>query len=382
VNTLRSWAAALLLFTGVTTAHAHKPSDSYLTLTQPDSGVALAGQWDIALRDLEHAIGIDLDADGQITWGELRSRETAIASYALSRLKITGNNGDHEAACESRVQQLLVDEHVDGRYAVLRFVATCPTRPSRLAINYQFLFDLDPAHRGLLNVVAGGVSQASVLARDSAEAELSLAGSARMQQFTRFVTEGMWHIWQGYDHILFLLTLLLPAVIQRRGGRWEPRESLKSAALDVIKVVTAFTLAHSLTLTLATFGFVSLPSRWVESAIALTVLLGALNNLFPVVRERRWLVAFGFGLIHGLGFAAVLTDLGLTGWNLFLALLGFNAGVEVGQAAIVLVFVPLAYGLRGTVFYRKALMPAGAVAIGVLAMYWLAMRVLDLPSAI
>jgi HupE / UreJ protein len=129
-----------------------------------------------------------------------------------------------------------------------------------------------------------------------------------------------------------------------------------------------------LTLTLAVNGLVNLPSRLVESGIALTVLLGALNNLFPIVRERRWAVAFAFGLIHGLGFASVLADLGLRSWNLALALVGFNAGVEVGQLAMVLIFIPIAYGLRATSFYRHAFMPGGAVASGCLAAYWLAMR--------
>ncbi len=195
-----------------------------------------------------------------------------------------------------------------------------------------------------------------------------------MAQFRAFLDEGVWHIWKGYDHILFLLTLLLPAVVLYRAGRWQPRESLRDALVDVLKVVTAFTLAHSLTLTLAVNGLVNLPSRWVESGIALTVLLGALNNLFPVVRERRWAVAFAFGLIHGLGFASVLADLGLKGWNLALALVGFNTGVEVGQLAIVLLFIPIAFGLRETYFYRRAFMPAGAVAISCLAAYWLTLR--------
>jgi hypothetical protein len=189
-----------------------------------------------------------------------------------------------------------------------------------------------------------------------------------------FVDEGIWHILKGYDHILFLLTLLLPAVVLYRDGQWQPRESLRQALLDILKVVTAFTVAHSVTLTLAVNGLVNLPSRWVESGIALTVLLGALNNLFPIVRERRWAVAFAFGLIHGLGFASVLADLGLHGWNLALALIGFNAGVEVGQLAIVLVFIPVAYTLRETRFYRRAFMPGGAIVIGCLAAYWLTIR--------
>ena len=149
------------------------------------------------------------------------------------------------------------------------------------------------------------------------------------------LTEGVWHIWKGFDHILFLLTLLFPAVIVYRNGRWEPRDSWQASALDIVKVVTAFTLAHSLTLSLAVLGWVHVPSRIVESTIAATVLLGALNNVVPIVLERRWLVAFVFGLVHGLGFASVLADLGLHGTNLALALVGFNGGVEIGQFAIV-----------------------------------------------
>src|SRR5581483_1092228 len=239
----------------------------------------------------------------------------------------------------------------------------------------SLLFDVDPNHRGLLDVRLAGNAQALVLADSSRTATFNLGTPDRLAQFRAFLDEGIWHIWKGYDHILFLLTLLLPAVVLFRRGHWQPRESLRDALLDVLKVVTAFTAAHSLTLSLAVNNLIALPSRMVESGIALTVLLGALNNLVPVVRERRWAVAFTFGLIHGMGFASVLKDLGLQGWNLASALVGFNLGVEVGQLAIVLVFVPIAYYLRGTSFYRRAFMPGGAVAISMVAAYWLAARV-------
>ena len=129
-------------------------------------------------------------------------------------------------------------------------------------------------------------------------------------------SQGVGNIWMGYDH-LSLLTLLLPAVVYRaRTGGWTTQPSLRAAVVDVVRVVTAFTLAHSLTLVLASMGVVRFETRWVESAIALTVLLGAINILFPFVRERRWALALVFGLIHGLGFAAALGDLGLGGRNL------------------------------------------------------------------
>jgi hypothetical protein len=375
---MKRWAAhllsALALYAWGGMAWAHKPSDSYLILAQTPGGTRLTGQWDIALRDLQHAIGLDSNADGLITWGELKDRHSAVADYALGRLGIEAIARGERAACRPERSALLFDEHVDGGYAVLRFGIDCPFPPAQLAIHYGLLFDVDPNHRGLLDIHTGGTDQALVLGDSNRTTTVNLESANRAHQFVAFLNEGIWHIWKGYDHILFLLTLLLPAVVIYSNGRWQPRGSLRDALIDVLKVVTAFTLAHSLTLTLAVNGLVNLPSRWVESGIALTVLLGALNNLFPIVRDRRWAVAFAFGLIHGLGFASVLTDLGLHSWNLALALVGFNGGVEVGQMAIVALFIPLAFGLRETRFYRQAFMPGGAVVIGAVATYWLAIR--------
>jgi hypothetical protein len=142
--------------------------------------------------------------------------------------------------------------------------------------------------------------------------------------------------------------------------------------------VTSFTAAHSITLSLAALGLVSLPSRLVESAIALSVVLAAANNIWPVVAHKRWLVAFGFGLIHGFGFASVLAELGLPADALVLSLLGFNAGVEIGQMAIVAVFLPLAFLLRRTRFYLRGVFLVGSWLIMLVALVWLAERVFDL----
>ena len=153
---------------------------------------------------------------------------------------------------------------------------------------------------------------------------------------------------------------------------------LRPALIDVLKIVTAFTVAHSITLTLAVLGWVSLPTRLVESAIAVTVLLAALNNVFPLMRERRWLAAFGFGLIHGFGFAGALKDLGLPPGALGLSLFGFNLGVEIGQLTLVAIFFPLAFRLRFTAFYRRGVLRVGSVAIAILALIWLMERAFNL----
>jgi HupE / UreJ protein len=146
----------------------------------------------------------------------------------------------------------------------------------------------------------------------------------------------------------------------------------------VLAVVTAFTLAHSITLSLATLGVISLPSRLVESVIALSVVLAAANNLRPLVQGRRWMAAFGFGLIHGFGFASVLAELGLPREALAVSLVGFNVGVELGQLAIVALFLPLAFRWRDTAVYRRGVFLVGSWATLIVAAVWFAERAFDL----
>jgi hypothetical protein len=351
-------------------AWAHKPSDSYLSLEVKAGQVD--GRWDIALRDLDYAIGLDGNGDGAITWGELRGQTKSLNAYALSRLQLRSEG----MLCPTQAKGLQVDSHSDGAYAVLRFTALCPKPSTKLALTYSLLFDLDPQHRGLLNVKAGDTTHTAIFDPENGEQEIELDTNG-IQQFFAFGREGIWHIWQGYDHILFLLTLLIPAVLERQENRWQPVKDLPTAFGNVLKVVTAFTLAHSLTLTLATLHIVQLPSRLVESAIAISVVLAALNNLYPLVQGRRWLIAFCFGLIHGFGFASVLADLGLPQGTLLLALVGFNLGVEVGQIAIVAAFLPVAFVLRRSWFYQQITLLAGSSVIAAVACVWLLERVFD-----
>ena len=353
-------------------AQAHKPSDSYLALAV--DGAAVAGQWDIALRDLDFALGLDADGDGQITWGELRSRHAEIAAYALARLRLDADG----AACTLTAGRQLVDEHTDGAYTALEFSARCSHAPRSLAVGYTLFNALDPQHRGLLRLDYAGQTRTAVLGPQVPNQAFELQVISRLRQFLDYGREGVGHIWVGYDHILFLLSLLLPAVLLWRGTAWLPVDRFRTALVDVLRIVTAFTVAHSITLSLATLGLVAPPSRWVESAIALSVVLAALNNVWPLVHGRRWLVAFGFGLIHGFGFASVLQDLGLPREALVLALVGFNLGVEAGQLVIVAVFLPLAFAARRTVFYRRGVLVAGSLLIALVAAIWLAERAFNL----
>lgn len=366
------WAAALVGFALAPAAQAHKPSDSYLTITQADG--TLSGRWDIALRDLDFALGLDADGNGEIGWGEVRARHADIAAYASARLAIDGDG----AACPITVGEQALDDHTDGTYSVLPLTIACPRMPAQLSLDYRLFADLDPLHRGLLNLQAAGVAHTAVLGPEAPLQRFDLRQSKRWAQFLTYVREGVRHIWIGFDHILFLLALLLPAVLVWCARQWRPAATFGAALWDVVRIVTAFTLAHSITLSLATLGFVALASRWVESAIAASVVLAALNNVWPLFHGRRWMVAFGFGLVHGFGFATVLADLGLPSGALALALVGFNLGVEAGQLAIVLVLLPLAFVLRRSWFYRRLVMAGGSMAIAALAGIWLAERLFDL----
>lgn len=370
---IRNLALLILLLHLPQHVLAHKASDSYLVL-QAD-GANIAGQWDIALRDLEHAIGLDADGDGAITWGELKARHAAIAAYALGRLKLRTESRD----CDIKVADHLVDTHSDGAYAVLRFEARCSASASRaIEIDYRLFFDLDPTHRGLLRWQSGKLTTTGVLAPDRPAMRINGEETTRLAQFIAYARDGLWHIWIGIDHILFLLSLLLPAVLVATARGWAPVERFAPAFRDVFKVVTSFTVAHSITLSLAALSIISLPSRLTETAIAFSVLLAALNNVWPVVHGKRWMVAFGFGLIHGFGFASVLADLGLPQDALLTALVGFNLGVEAGQLVIVAAFLPFAYSVRRTMLYRRVILVGGSATIAVVAAAWMAERWLDL----
>lgn len=369
----RCWSLLLILGALLATpAQAHKPSDSYLAVDVKGEQVTL--QWDIALRDLDMAIGLDDNGNGELTWGEVKAKHQDIASYALSRLTLASEG----ANCPLKVTKHALDDHTDGAYAVLYLSATCPHAVTTLDMKYALLFDIDPQHKGLLRLTHDGATSTAIFTPESMQQKLAVAGRSAWTQFGDYVRHGVWHIWIGYDHILFLLALLLPSVMVYRDGRWQGRERLRAAAIEVLKVVTAFTLAHSITLTLATLGVVALPSRWVESAIAASVVLAALNNLWPVLQKRLAWMAFAFGLIHGFGFASVLLDLGLPQDALRLSLVGFNVGVEIGQLTLVAIFLPIAFLARHRPAYRTIVLRGGSVLIALAGAIWLAERVFDL----
>jgi hypothetical protein len=364
---MRRWLLALALVLQASgPAAAHKPSDAYLRLGV-GAGGAIHGSLDVALRDLELVVGLDGNGDGAITWGEVRSRHAAIAAYALARLAVESGG----VRCPTSPVEQLIDRHSDGAYAVLRFVADCPGPIDSLDLTYGLLWDLDALHRGLVQVQSGDLSQTSVFSPERRTWHVRLDTQNLGQQFATYLREGVWHIWIGIDHILFLLCLLLPAAWRRDEGSEQPGRAGAPALIEVVKVVSAFTVAHSITLGLAVFGVIDLPARLVEAAIAASIVLAALNNVHPIVTGRLWLVAFGFGLIHGIGFASALAGLALPRGALALALLSFNLGVELGQLGLVALFFGICWALRRLeIAWPRWAAPLPACAIAAIATLW------------
>lgn len=377
-------------------AFAHKESDAYLTLrTDPAEPKELHGQFDIALRDLSFVLDIDSNHDSKVTWGEVKAQRGAIERYALAGLAIKGDG----LTCELRPTGQNISRHNDGAYNVILFDAICDKEiPNQLGIDYTLFKDVDPYHRGIITIHAGDRTANAVLGPKTPSTTLDLREPDRWSQFKSFTVDGLWHIWTGPDHLLFILSLLLPAVLFRRtqvpaeyarlastpslphsniDTGWVPVPKLSRAMIELIKVVSGFTISHSFTLTLSVLGYVNLPSRLVESLIALSIIVAAFNNLHPIFTRRAWVIAFAFGFVHGLGFASALAGLSLPPGAMAASLGGFSLGVELGQESIVLPLIPLAFLMRKTRFYQVGVVRWGSWLIIAISTLWLVQRVFD-----
>ncbi|MFP2905577.1 HupE/UreJ family protein [Pyxidicoccus sp. 3LFB2] len=273
---------------------------------------------------------------------------TAVFSATLGASELSAG----DVPCELLPMEL---EPGDGNFR-LTATASCPGGGA-LKQRFGFLQRVTGEGQSLI-VLADIDGESSRQVAEASRPEVTFARKGGGEHgFAGFVLMGVEHIVEGYDHLIFLLGLLLA------GSSWR----------RLLVVVTSFTVAHSITLALATLSVVSLPSRWVESAIALSIIVVATLNLLGKKGDKRWMLAFAFGLLHGFGFASALGELGLSRSELASALLGFNVGVELGQTTLVLLALPLLLLLRRTRFAFRVEVALCLASVGV-GLYWLWLR--------
>lgn len=346
-------------------AHAHSGSTAYLQATANGAEVQL--RVDYALRDLDDALGLDGNDDGQLTWGEVQAAAPAVRAYLAQHLTVSGDGTPCALSATGAVQ---ITNHADGPYAVFEFNGACVTAPSEWQLSDTALFEFDANHRALARWQRGADNNSAVLKPGSSSVTVG-AVQTPFATLRSYFREGLAHVWSGWDHMLFITGLFLPAALWRRGRRWQPAPRLGPALADAVKLVTAFTIAHAVTLCLTALGVVSLPTRLVESLVALSVLFAGFNNLLPLAGRRAlFALAWVFGLVHGTAIAGALLELGLPASGRLLALLGFNLGVEVAQLILVGTLVPLAFGLRNWRGYVPLVLLPGSVLVAVAGFVW------------
>lgn len=350
-------------------AFSHQPGNSSIVLNVQDDN-SIQGEFHVANVDV---VSIDLMLEDALQVSSdtnlpFNSETQGVRSLAFIEI---ASNGSATNITTGTPEPVTTE---DGVHTMIPFT-TGPINPEDLQVTFSDFFQFDPQHTVNIELELPETSKVGLISLDNPKWQ---PADSAFDQFIVFTIEGVWHIWIGIDHILFLVALLLPSVLRLENGKWVPVSNFKAAFYNVLKVVTAFTFAHSVTLTLATLDVVTLPSKWVEAVIALSVVLAAINNIYPMVSDRVWAVALGFGFIHGFGFANVLADLDLPTGTLAVALFSFNIGVELGQLAIVFVMFPIIFLLRSQSFYQPIKLRLGSAVIGIIASLWIVDRVFEL----
>lgn len=341
-------------------AFAHQTSVKYVDLALDGTRVAVALK--CAASDVTEPMG--LPADAKPTVSEALGH-AAVAPYVQRWLVLAGCTVDAPRAAA-----------VDDKFITVTWSASCP-RTDELGVDLSALFALDARQEVIIQVAAPGKTSIQTIVRGDQPKVTLRAGHA--PSLLAWVRSGMQHIYEGVDHVLFVLALLLVVMLRRDGGRWQTRPfwpTLRATAL----VITAFTIAHSITLIAAALGLVALPGVFVEAMISLSIAYTAAEDVVRPDVRWRYALTFAFGLIHGLGFASVLAEL-LPPGDVVVPLLCFNVGVEVGQLSIVLVALPAFFAVArvaGGDRYRHVVLPALAGIIFLLGLTMFVERIFDI----
>ena len=354
--------AIIVVAAFVARADAHQNSVKYVDVTVDGRRATI--RFTVAPGDVTEPLGLPPDARPPVA----EATTPRVAAY-VARWLAVGPDGD--SPCPAGPPRAQPD--ADARFVVVAWEVACSRELARLALDFRAFFAVDQRHEAIVTVHppdapgdASVVRATDPILHVHAGEEIGLAA---------WITEGIEHIWDGRDHVCFVLALLLVVMLVHRDGAWATRPPLATLR-HTATIITAFTIAHSLSLIAASLGWVRLPSRLVESLIAFSILYTALENIVRPDVRWRFALTFGFGLVHGLGFASVL-QAKLPPDHVIGPLLGFNLGVELGQLVIVVIALPLAWLAArelGAERYRRAAMPVVSVALAALAIKWLIER--------
>lgn len=368
----------LLCLFAVTTSFAHQTGNSYLYIQQTDAQLAV--DLDFFVRDLGNLLQKPgAEPEPAPPPDKLKALQPELTEHIKQSLNIDVD----ETAVELRFVRQTVVVHNDGLYVRQHFVAPMIAADARFAvIRYGFFTQSDRLGRAFLRLALNGDEISSVFDETTAIQRFALGDTKRSSTILLFSVEGAKHIWEGFDHLLFLLTLLLPGLLLWSSAKAEavetnvPARQRRAAWMFALRVITAFTIAHSVTLSMASFGLITLPEKLIESAIALSIMISAALNLQRRIRINHWQLAFFFGLIHGMGFANGLKELGLSTSYFLETLIAFNVGVELGQLSTVLVVsVPLVLLARSEQS-RQRVMRWGSLAVLAISTVWLIQRLM------
>ncbi len=367
------------------TAVAHQSGNSYVRISSTDTGLSV--QIDFAVRDLNSLLQIPPAQQKEIRRHELEELRDRLAALVGESLILEADGDPLVLTFQS--QEVTV--HNDGLYVrQTHTAAALPSNAAYLLVHYGFFNEEEKVARAFLKLNSGPLESTSVLDPRHAVQRLPLREIALAEALWTYAREGALHIWSGPDHLLFLLCLLLPglglAASRKASLSVESAASetagapvnsgLRAVGMYALKVVTAFTLSHSITLAAAALDWITLPDKLIESAIAASIIVSALLNLRGGEGRQSWKLALGFGLIHGMGFANGLRELGLSSSHFIETLVAFNLGVEFGQLVVVLVAGLLLWPVLGNERVIKLIQRWGSLGILLMACVWLGERVL------
>ena len=361
-------AACAILLASAGTASAHQTAVKYLDVHVEGGELAI----EIRAQPTDVTRPLGLADDAVPTVEQALAGAPQVLPYVHAWLAI--RNGDAPCAAGPAT---ITRAAADARFLAIRWHVHCDAAVDRLVLDLDGFFAVDTTHEMLLNLTTPDADPYdTTIDADASPLSLTLSED-RPSTVAAWIWQGMWHIYSGYDHVSFVLALLLVLAISRGpDGAWRVRP-LVPALRATATVITAFTIAHSLTLISASMGWVRLPSRFVETMIAVSIAYTAIENIVKPDVRWRYVLTFGFGLIHGLGFASVLSVL-LPPDQVVVPLLEFNLGVELGQLSIVLVALPLfalLAHLAGAPRYRRIVMPCLSGLIALFGVKWTIERV-------